>query len=258
MENIKILENKEKNGVEIYFNTIPTKEIINNLKASNFKWHGGKKCWYAKATATAKTLIESLGGEMTITANEKSCKQEDNILKLKTLRKATKEEIQAVASREWESKRMQDYLIDNFEYYVTADNLFFEIEKANKLSISKTLYYDDEYDAPTINLENFIENNTHRVTKADYIREKAEKEYNKFYFIKNNETIFVQDWQDWEIEENQNRYGQTILRQATKEEIEDIIAIYDQQKKEYITRLTKYYNKYGKKHISTHGYWANR
>ena len=74
---VKILENTEKNGIEIYFESIPKREIINKLKENFFKWHTAKKCWYARATENARKLAESLQDEKAeqVTALAENCKQ---------------------------------------------------------------------------------------------------------------------------------------------------------------------------------------
>ena len=46
--------NEELKGVELYFNTKPAAEVLNNLKSNKFRWSKFKKCWYAKQSE--KTL----------------------------------------------------------------------------------------------------------------------------------------------------------------------------------------------------------
>lgn len=52
MENIKTdykkVENKEKQGIELYFEAIPTADERATLKANGYKWNNTKKCWYIK------------------------------------------------------------------------------------------------------------------------------------------------------------------------------------------------------------------
>lgn len=40
--------NEEKQGIELYFEGVPTKEEREQLKANGYKWHNVKKCWYIK------------------------------------------------------------------------------------------------------------------------------------------------------------------------------------------------------------------
>lgn len=52
----KELKNEKKNGIELYFEAIPSKEEREQLKANGYKWHNAKKCWYKKQGYTAKTV----------------------------------------------------------------------------------------------------------------------------------------------------------------------------------------------------------
>ena len=58
---IKVLNNEDKNGIEIYFSEKPKAETIEALKSYFFRWHRAKKCWYAKKTAERENFIKSLG-----------------------------------------------------------------------------------------------------------------------------------------------------------------------------------------------------
>lgn len=42
--------NEEKQGRELYFEEIPTKEEREQLKANGYRWNNNKKCWYIKTT----------------------------------------------------------------------------------------------------------------------------------------------------------------------------------------------------------------
>nr|DAT76249.1 MAG TPA: hypothetical protein [Caudoviricetes sp.] len=256
MENIQIINNKQFNGVEIYFNQKPNQNIITELKNKNFRWHTAKKCWYNKATEEVKKFIETLTDGESITASEvKPHEKQENILK--SLTPLTEEEKINFAKSEWQDPKMQDFILKQYNYYKTTDGFIFEIEKASKLSITKTLYYDDEYDAPEINFENFEWHNKFNCNKYDHLKEKAEHEYNKFYFAINGnlKNVYVNVMNDWEFKENQ--FCEKITRELTADEKQDILTLYKQQKDEYTTRLQKYWNKY-KNHITTYGYWANR
>lgn len=60
MEHLTIKENKQFNGIELYFDTIPNKETITALKNQKFRWHSTKKCWFAKATDSNKDFVNAL------------------------------------------------------------------------------------------------------------------------------------------------------------------------------------------------------
>ena len=52
--------NDELNGIEIYFDEKPKREIIDTLKSNRWRWHNRKKCWYTKNNADAVALAESV------------------------------------------------------------------------------------------------------------------------------------------------------------------------------------------------------
>ena len=59
-EAFTVVENHEKNGLEIYFQEKPSDATIQELKDHKFRWHRAKACWYTKATPEAKDFIETL------------------------------------------------------------------------------------------------------------------------------------------------------------------------------------------------------
>ena len=62
-ETFTVVENQEKNGLEIYFKEKPSAATIQELKDHKFRWHRAKACWYAKATPEAKAFVEALYDE---------------------------------------------------------------------------------------------------------------------------------------------------------------------------------------------------
>lgn len=60
IEDIKIVLNEEKNGVELYFNEKPGEDVRNNLKANGFRWSKYNKCWYAKQNEDTLNFTNSL------------------------------------------------------------------------------------------------------------------------------------------------------------------------------------------------------
>lgn len=47
---LRVEINPEFDGVEVYFPAKPNEQTRTELKAAGFRWHGQKKCWYAKNT----------------------------------------------------------------------------------------------------------------------------------------------------------------------------------------------------------------
>lgn len=233
--------NEEKNGIELYFETIPTSEEREELKKNGYKWSKFNKCWY-----------KSLG---TTVPEEKT--ELKNIIKLDT------KEVEEIAKQLWESERMQNYLIDTYDFYKTKDGLIIELEKVKKISIAKTMYYDDETEAPEVTEKNFIIYNRYNIpgrNLEEYLQEKENLEtkgcatgrydYNGIYFTRINEKCVSYGWSS----EHDERYFERYL---TPEEQEDFIKLMRERKEQYIERLKKYFKRYNK-NITTYGYWANR
>ena len=233
--------NEEKNGIELYFEEIPTPEERKELKENGFRWHGLKKCWYKSASKQEK-------------------KEE-----LKTLKKLIPEEVGELAKKLWDSPRMQDFIIDKYDFYKTNDGLIIELEKVNKISIDKTMWYDDEQEDPGKNETNFLIYNRHntpgRNLKA-YLEEKenlqkngcasGRYDYKGIYFqnIRNDKNYMVGcSWFD------DKDY---FVRYLTEEEQKDFIQLQQEREEKYIERLKKYYKRYGQKYVRTEGYWVNR
>lgn len=47
---VRVEINPEFDGVEVYFSGKPAEEVRTALKAAGYRWHGKKKCWYARNT----------------------------------------------------------------------------------------------------------------------------------------------------------------------------------------------------------------
>ncbi len=52
--------NDSFNGIEIYFDRIPSVAVRDKIKAAGFKWHRAKKCWYAKQTEDRLKLVKKM------------------------------------------------------------------------------------------------------------------------------------------------------------------------------------------------------
>lgn len=60
IEDVKIVLNEDKNGVEIYFSGKPSEDVRNNLKSNGFRWSRFNKCWYAKQSEDTLGFANSL------------------------------------------------------------------------------------------------------------------------------------------------------------------------------------------------------
>lgn len=103
MEEIKIILNEEKNGIELYFMDKPGEEIRDNLKANGFRWSRYNNCWYAKQTEENISFANSLGNT--------------DIEEIKKNSEAYKEE----KEKETEKKLAEIDIYDIEEYTINAE-----------------------------------------------------------------------------------------------------------------------------------------
>ena len=57
---MELVLNNEHNGIELYFEEKPSKNIIDMLKANKFRWHSIKKCWFAKNNEKNMLVVENI------------------------------------------------------------------------------------------------------------------------------------------------------------------------------------------------------
>jgi len=62
MTQVNIVLNPELNGVELYFDGKPVKQIITDLKANGFRFSSFKTCWYAKQNEKTLKFAQELTG----------------------------------------------------------------------------------------------------------------------------------------------------------------------------------------------------
>lgn len=62
---IRMIENQEHRGIELYFDNKPESRILTTLKENRFKWHNVKKCWFAKDSETVRKIAEAIAEEKT-------------------------------------------------------------------------------------------------------------------------------------------------------------------------------------------------
>ena len=165
----------------------------------------------------------------------------------------------------WQDEKMQNYLLDKYDFYKFNDGLVIELEKVNKISIDKTMYYDDEQDAPKKTEQNFINYNGSNFPARgleNYLEEKESLEtrgcasgrydYKGIYLrtsYNNNDIVVHCNWFD-----EKDKY---FKRYLTEEEQKEYIELMEERQAKYIERLKKYFKRYGK-NITTYGYWVNR
>lgn len=170
------------------------------------------------------------------------------------IKKLNEDETKELAKKEWQDERMQEYLIKNYDFYKTNDGIIIEIEKPSHLSISKTIWYDDELPAdeiPTASYENFILNNERNCNRYDCYSEEL-KRNTKFYFCNQGN---IASYIDYDLFRTGDIRG--IIREITAEEMQEILQLYKERKEIYLKRLERYFKRYGN-HIHAEGYWRDR
>ena len=52
--------NKDKNGIELAFETRPDAATLDALKSAGFRWHNARRVWYAHQDAERVALAERI------------------------------------------------------------------------------------------------------------------------------------------------------------------------------------------------------
>ena len=75
--------NKEHNGIEIYFDKIPSESIRDEMKSKGWRWHRTKRCWYTYKSDANLKYAQSLCDDITPTISnltEKINKVEEKVI----------------------------------------------------------------------------------------------------------------------------------------------------------------------------------
>lgn len=59
--------NEEHNGIEIYFDSIPSDETRATLRENGWRWYKAKKCWYTRRSDASVSLAQKICGEIVVT-----------------------------------------------------------------------------------------------------------------------------------------------------------------------------------------------
>lgn len=253
----KEVKNEEKNGIELYFDAIPSKEEREQLKSDGYKWNNAKKCWYKKIGATATTKKQKWQDITAFTI----AKDFDLFSQLFAI---THDYIQ----RESEAQRQKDleYFYKKYVVFSTCDNWIVELE--TNFSIDSTLWYDDEQEAPDNTFENFylynIRNGNIFRRLDNYLQAKKDLQeigcasgcydYKGMYLYSCGNNRAGVDWTDGD---NYTSNKRDFIRYLTSEEQEQFIAIVNQLREDYENRLKRYWQRH-QNHVCWCGYWVNR
>lgn len=162
-------------------------------------------------------------------------------------------------------KGMIDYCIKKYDYYMFEDKII-EFENFKNWGIDKTIYYDDETEAPKVTLDYFKHyNKTNIKQKYDFSYWYLVKHNDKanIYSICNSRIIdkfydnfIMLNVKDIEFD-SYNRVSTYKMSEENNDIIEDFKELIKNNIENYNIRLEKYFKRYNK-NIYTRGYWVNR
>lgn len=127
-EEVEVIYNEEKNGIEVKFNTKPSQEVINDLKVNGFRWHSIKKIWYAKQTKERREFINSL------TSSNKDNSSTENKIKIFTSEEMeeTNKVVDMIVEMDWE--------LLNVEINEENNCIYGNVKKSNGVIEKEGLY----------------------------------------------------------------------------------------------------------------------
>lgn len=82
MANITVKYNKEKNGIELYFDGKPEESILTLLKDNGFRWSFKQKMWYAKANDATQNVAKSIASDSGFTTDKAETSDNENAYNL--------------------------------------------------------------------------------------------------------------------------------------------------------------------------------
>ncbi len=235
--------NEEKQGIELYFEEIPTASEREVLKQNGYKWNNTKKCWYIKLGVKQPTKTK--------------CNIDIKGIKLKAFQELTEEEKQKFVNAVWSwgGEKWKNEQLKKHYFFKTKDNFIIAIENEKYKSISKDLWFDDELPIPDKSKNLFVTYN-----EKLHCREIEKNEYIYFiqaYYNKFENVVSIRSssyYTDYDLEKKQKYFK----RDLTEEEKQEYIKINKLIHTKYIERLSKYFDKYGQKNVFCRGYWVNR
>ena len=268
---LEVKENKEQNGIEVYFTSYPGKDVINTLKENCFRWSNFKKCWYIKQ--------DQLGNKKeATTAAKDACSVKDS-----PLYELYKNEM----IETWHNdKRMVDFELENCNYIVALENGdYYVIEKPRiekdfcfgYSDCGQGQSFDEAQDAAIAadnekyfmdkNLKNINETiqefETRRSPKYDW---RGELKFYKTYKYTNGQEHHQKAIRSFYYHETIDENGELAkeekrmnykFTELTDQEIEAIITGYKEVKRQFVKRLNTYLKKYGTSKLHIWTYWLD-
>ena len=263
---MKIEKNEQFNGLEVYFDTKPEKETIEALKSRFFRWHGLKKCWYARNTEANLAFLQALNnGE-----------QAEPIQATKqTKNKALIDEAGKIYGNgnEKDEKWFSSYL---FDALLLEDGRILCIDKENietrfcfhdegpDYEFYKELHSEKEKMHRYFESENTkkLEREIEEIKEALEDFEEETEFKNIVFFYRQYIMDYASKIAGWSIQDKRHCYRRDMkefedAREATKEEIEALIDLKQKQLEDMKKRCSNWWKKYGAEKLHTWTYWAD-
>ena len=268
---LEVKENKERNGIEVYFTSYPGKDVINTLKENCFRWSNFKKCWYIKQ--------DQLGNKKETAPDVK----ESYSVKDSPLYELYKNEMMET----WHGdQKMVDFELKNCNYIVQLNNGDYYIIEKPRIEKDFCFGYSDcgqgqsfdeaqETAQAAHNEKYFMDQNlkdinetiqefeTRRTPGADY---RGELKFYKTYKYTNGQerhqkairSFYTYETynEDGELAKEERRYNYKFT-ELTDQEIDAIITGYKEVKRQFVKRLNAYLKKYGVSKLHIWTYWLD-
>ena len=129
---LEVKENEKLNGIELYFNNKPSKNVIGMLKENGFRWHNKKVCWYAKKNNDTVSIVEAIQlilNDVNEETKEQMQEQENTLVKnhITENENVCHENIEIqqnekLESLEAELKEVENKINEKYQMFVNAAN----------------------------------------------------------------------------------------------------------------------------------------
>lgn len=271
---VKVLKNEEHKGIEIYFDNIPNKDIMQKLKELKFRWHRLKKCWFNKANTENEQFALSLANTKEIQSlvkdnntTQKRIEQQDE----EEQKKLKEEYFTMLFAESWQDKKMQDYFRKKIARVIKLENdNFIAIEKENIQTSFCFGYSLSRYDSKDYDNANDMVNYAY-TNEQYFINENLQifdrkledlKNYNLFLIRNYNNApkdskckalVFKSDWQVMNFSEQ----DKDELTPVSEQDKQKIIKAYEIERDNFEKRVKTYLKKYGLSKIRAWSYWQD-
>lgn len=142
-EEVKVVYNEEKNGIELYFNNKPDTMTLETLKANGWRWSRYNKCWYAKDTEKSRQFVATLTATETEQKTLESIDIEiDDLSKYTVSNELSKRENDGNWIFRTKEVNHNEELQKIFNSFLTCINeVLPELDKADQLKLKRNFNY---------------------------------------------------------------------------------------------------------------------